>query len=85
MTQWWRLWSGHVFLALTIGVLAVAGWALREAMRAISPRDAGWYLVVTLTTLLASAGLGVITAWRFRTHRERYYIRKAYKPTGGDD
>lgn len=90
MKQWFRLWLGHVLLVVTGGLVLLAGWFFLEAARATAGDRMFWLFVCGLLTILLAVVFGALAAWKFRTHRERYYIRHeydiiepGYKPAGG--
>lgn len=75
MRLWFRLWTGHIFLALTIIGTFIAVLVLRETMQAFNPVKIFWGFVATMFAVLMTLGLGGITAYTYRTFQQREYIR----------
>jgi hypothetical protein len=83
MKRWWRLWSGHVFLAVA---LVSAYWFFLFGFECVKSLDANAmlrYFLFALAALVPSIAFGILAATRFRTKRQRYYIAHDYTPTGG--
>lgn len=76
MKMWWRLWSGHVFLGVTLALMCAAAYFLVESMRGMNSTTIFVNFVVAALFGLLMVIAGVFATWNFRTHRDRYYLRR---------
>lgn len=76
MKRWWQLWSGHVLAGLTAVLLYFAFVFTIESMRSMDSDSMFWNFVVAVLFFLLAAIVGIMSTWRFKTHQERYYIRR---------
>jgi len=75
MKMWWRLWAGHVLFLPFLGSLAVTLYFLWLAVRGMTEMTILWYFFCTVLCGLATLGWGVLSAWTWKTHAQRVYLR----------
>jgi hypothetical protein len=76
MRLWFRLWSGHLVLALTIGLLLLGGWFLLEMARSERYDRMFIFFVLAVVTLLLATIVGIAATALYKTWTQRRYIRR---------
>lgn len=77
MARWWRLWSGHVLLVLLMILMAACGLFILVYVRTTELR----VLFPIAVFFFGAVVVGILTAWRYNTGRERYRIRNEWRLT----
>ena len=78
MKRWLTLWTGHLLLVLIVACFLLALYFARGAMAGHDYEEVWWHFVLCALSVLLMVILGIIATVTFKTHRDRYYLRRLW-------
>jgi membrane protein implicated in regulation of membrane protease activity len=75
MRLWWKIWGGHVYLALAIIAILVTLGCIATVLLSVDSDVMFTSFVVGLITFLLSVTFGIMASYKVQTRLQRRYIR----------
>jgi len=75
MKLWWRIWGGHVYLALAILAIATALLCIGNVLLSIDSNVMFVSFVIALIAFLLAVVFGIMASYKMQTRMQRRYIR----------